>query len=195
MKGVGLIACLMSAPAQAHLATTGFGPVYDGVAHVFLTPQDLLAVLVVGLLAGLCGPAAARLALLLLSGSWLAGGLAGFLYWQPFLPDRMTLATLLLLGALAVAGRRLPVWLIGALAAAAGVLHGWFNGAAIAAVYGEPVTLLGITATVFVLVALLAALVISLHSSRSRIAVRVAGSGIFATGLVMLGWQLQQLAF
>jgi hypothetical protein len=51
--------------------------------------------------------------------------------------------------------------------------------------------LVGIAATVFVLVALAAALVVALRAPWVRIAVRVAGSWVAATGLLMLGWSLR----
>ena len=46
-------------------------------------------------------------------------------------------------------------------------------------------------AALFVLVALVAAGVVSLHQQWTRIAVRVAGSWMAATGLLMLGWFLR----
>jgi urease accessory protein len=51
--------------------------------------------------------------------------------------------------------------------------------------------LVGIGATVFVLVALAAALVVSLRAHWSRVVVRVAGSWFAAIGLLMLGWALR----
>ena len=49
--------------AHAHLVTTGLGPVYDGISHLFLSFDDLLPVVAMALLAGLNGPAAGRRAL------------------------------------------------------------------------------------------------------------------------------------
>jgi hypothetical protein len=46
-------------------------------------------------------------------------------------------------------------------------------------------------ATVFVLVALGAALVVSLRAAWARIAVRAAGSWMAAVGLLMVGWALR----
>jgi len=46
-------------------------------------------------------------------------------------------------------------------------------------------------ATLFVLVALAAALVIALRPAWTRIAVRVTGSWIAAMGLLWLGWSLR----
>jgi hypothetical protein len=42
--------------AHAHLMNTGFGPFYDGLTHLFVTPEDLLPVIALALLAGLRGP-------------------------------------------------------------------------------------------------------------------------------------------
>ena len=58
--------------------TTGLGPVYDGISHVFMSPDDLVPIIALALLAGLNGPAAGRSALFALTGAWLAGGILGF---------------------------------------------------------------------------------------------------------------------
>lgn len=55
----------------------------------------------------------------------------------------------------------------------------------------EALGLIGISGTVFVLAALSTARVVSLTAPWSRMAVRVAGSWIAATGLLMLGWALR----
>ena len=60
--------------AQAHLVTTGLGPVYDGAAHFVLSPEDLVPLLALALLAGLRGPAAGRAALFAVTVFWLVGG-------------------------------------------------------------------------------------------------------------------------
>ena len=76
-----LTACLAvlfsPARADAHLVTTGLGPVYDGIGHFFLSPGDALAALALALLAGLRGTAAGRRVLFILPVAWLAGGLVG----------------------------------------------------------------------------------------------------------------------
>ena len=52
-----------AAPAHAHLVETGFGAFYDGLAHVVMTPVDLLVGLAIALLAGQQGTQPARWAL------------------------------------------------------------------------------------------------------------------------------------
>jgi hypothetical protein len=50
---------------------------------------------------------------------------------------------------------------------------------------------MGIMTMLFILVALTSAVVVSLNKPWARIAVRVAGSWTFASGLLMLGWLIR----
>jgi urease accessory protein len=177
--------------AEAHLVTTGLGPLYDGISHVFLSPDDLLPILAMSLLAGLNGPAAGRRTLFGLTGAWLAGGLAGFFFGRALLPGTVTCASFLVLGGLTAADRRLSPTTVLGLAVAVGLLHGWMNGTGIAEAQREVFGLAGISSVIFVLAALVSALVISLKKGWMRIAVRVAGSWVAAVGLLMLGWALR----
>lgn len=184
----GTALLLASASVQAHLATTGLGPVYDGVAHLFVSVEDLLPALAMALLAGLNGPVAGRWTLFILPVSWLVGGLAGFHGVASGWPTGATSLSLLLLGVLVAADRRLRPPVVAALATTLGVLHGGLNGAALALAGGEASGLVGIAGAVFVLVALGSALVLTLHRRWARHVVRVAGSWVAAVGLLLLGW-------
>jgi hydrogenase/urease accessory protein HupE len=84
--------------------------------------------------------------------------------------------------------RRLPPVIVCGLALGLGLLHGFLNGTGLAQAGGGILALFGITTAVFVMVALIAALVISLRAAWTRIVVRVIGSWISAIGLLMLGW-------
>lgn len=185
---------LCPAPAHAHLVTTGLGPVYDGIGHFLLSPDDVLPALALALFAGLRGPRPGRLALFILPVAWLAGGFAG--RFAPGLPAfPLTPFSFLLLGGLVAADAPLPATLVAAIAGALGLLHGFLNGFAIEqAGASVPLELTGIMAVLFVLVALAAALVVSLRRPWTRIVVRVAGSWIAATGLLLLGWALHRPA-
>src|SRR5664279_6134020 len=66
------------APAQAHLNSTGMGPLYDGLTHFLLSPEDFVPVLALALLAGLRGAAYGRWALFTVPAAWLLGGFFGF---------------------------------------------------------------------------------------------------------------------
>ena len=156
--------------------TTGLGPVYDGVWHVLMSPDDLVPILAMALLAGLNGRAAGRWTLFALTGAWLAGGMTGFVIGHSLVPGTAATASFLVLGVLIAADRRLPREVVTALAVAVGQLHGWLNGAALAESGREALALAGIAAVIFVLVALVSAFVVSRRADWMRIVVRVAGS-------------------
>lgn len=177
--------------ASAHLVSTGLGPFYDGLGHFLLTPEDLLPVVALALLAGLAGAGLGRAVLYSLPAAWLAGGLAGLHLGGALVPPAVTALVLLGLGLLVAADRRLPMPAGMALACLLGLLHGYANGVAMAAAgLGAP-ALLGICTALLVVLALLAAHVVSLRRWWERTAVRVAGSWIAASGMLMLGWTLR----
>jgi hydrogenase/urease accessory protein HupE len=178
--------------AEAHLVTTGLGPVFDGIGHFFLTLEDLLPALALALYAGLRGRATGRRVLFTLTGAWLLGGAAG-LAWRPDLPEAAAIVSLLALGGLVAADLRLPEWAVVALAGLVGLLHGLGNGTAMGTAGLGGAGLAGITASIFVVTALAAGAVVSLRAPWTRIAVRVAGSWIVAVGLLLLGWTLGPL--
>jgi len=183
--GAALAALLLSpGEARAHLVTTGLGPFYDGISHFALTPEDLLPVLALALFAGLSGPLYGRTVLFVLPVAWLAGGLLGLSRSSELLMPALTASTLLVLGALVALDRKLPLGLVAGLAAALGLFHGYLNGTAKLGALG----LSGVAATLFVVVALAAAFVVSLRAPWSRTAVRVAGSWLVAISMLMLGW-------
>ena len=172
--------------AAAHLVTTGLGPVYDGIGHLVMTPQDLIPAMALALFAGLRGAAPGRRALFVLPLAWFAGGLLGLIIdGLPTLP--VAAISFFILGTLVAADLNLSPKSFTAVAAAVGFVHGVFNGAALkegAGILG----LIGIMATLFVIVALVSALVVSLKQPWTRIVVRVAGSWVAAIGMLMFGW-------
>jgi len=174
-----------------HLATTGLGPVYDGVNHLFRSPEDLLPVIAMSLLAGLHGQGDSRRVLFALPASWTVGGLAGFASGVEFMPGVLTALSCIAVGALTALDRRMPSNVLTTFATLLGLLHGWLNGAGIATSRGDLLALLGIGTAVFVLVAIGAAIVVSLKTAWQRVVVRVAGSWIAAIGLLLLGWALR----
>ena len=184
-------ALLVPATSHAHLVNTGLGPFYDGVSHFALTPEDLLPALALALLAGQRGSRTGRLALFALPAAWLAGGLLGL--GLPAIGDATAVTTVsfLALGGLVAGEARLRTGWMTALALVLGLLHGCLNGSAMSAARLGALGLFGIVATLFVAVALTAALVVTLRAPWARIAVRVAGSWIAATGLLLLGWSLR----
>lgn len=186
---------LVAAPstASAHLVTTGLGPFYDGLSHLAMSPDDLLSALALALLAGLFGARAGRNVLFLLPPVWLLGGLFGLRMEQEVSLPLCSILSFLVTGALVALDRRLPLLMILVLTGCFGFLHGFLNGTAMSQAGGGFLALFGVSVAVFLLVALIAALVVSLRKQWTRIAVRVAGSWITAVGLLMLGWMYRGL--
>ncbi len=107
------------------------------------------------------------------------------------IPFGLTTVSFLALGGLVAADAEVSERTVTLLAVALGLLHGYLNGLEVVTAGIGFVGLLGSIGTLFVLVALAGALVISLRAAWTRIAVRVAGSWIAAIGLLLLGWSLR----
>jgi len=180
-------AVLLKPPdAAAHLVTTGMGPVYDGIGHLLLTPEDLVPALSVALYAGLRGRLRGRRALFFLPLAWFLGGVIGlFVEGQQVVP--IPALSFLVLGVLIAADLRLPANWFTVLIVLVGLIHGFFNGLALKDGPGG-LGLFGIMAALFVLVALVSAFVVSMKPPWTRIVVRVAGSWVAAIGMLMIGW-------
>jgi len=173
--------------ASAHLVNSGLGPFYDGIAHLLVTPEDMLAVVALALLAGLGGKPFGRAVLFVLPAAWLAGALAGRMNILSAGVPVVNAALLIALGALVAADRRLPLTLIACAALTCGLLKGCFNGAALAGAGSSGLAAAGIACAVFVIAALVAGQITALEKEWARIMVRV-GSWIGAIGLLMFGW-------
>ena len=186
------ITLIVAPPAHAHLMNTGFGPFYDGLTHLFVTPEDLLPVIALALLAGLRGPRFGRVVLVALPVAWLVGSAAGLLLApQVTLPVAETIVTIAL-GALLAASCPLPIAAVVGLAILLGLLHGSLNGSELPKTtsYGQ-ISAAGVAVALFVVVSLLAGQAASVRVPWTRVAVRVAGSWIVAIGLLMLGWAMR----
>ena len=151
-----------------------------------MTPEDLVPVRAIALFAGLRGAAPGRRALFVLPLTWFLGGLLGVVIeGMPTLP--VAAISFLILGVLVAADLKLSQkWFI-AIVVAVGFVHGVLNGIALkegAGILG----LIGIMATLFVIVAIVSAFIVYLKQPWTRIVVRVAGSWVAAMGMLMFGW-------
>jgi urease accessory protein len=185
-----LLSLLMPGRADAHLPSIGLGPVYDGIFHLFLSPEDLIPVIALALLAGQRGAASSRRVLWILPVAWLTGGFVGIFTGTPR-GSALSCFSFLLLGGLIAANAKLSVPLITALAAILGFFHGCLNGSGINRFNDGAYFLFGLAFSVFVVVALFTSFVIPLRRQWTLIVVRVAGSWVAASGLLMLGWALR----
>jgi len=193
---IGLTAVLLvltPVAAQAHLVTTGLGPLYDGASHFALSPEEVFPVLVLALFAGLRGALHARLTFFLLPVAWLAGALVAQFApamtagWQQIL----TAALFLGMGGLLASDLSVPPHVT----VAAGVAFAAFRGAIDATSFrGAPhatLAVVGMAIAVPVLFALVASLTLPLKRLWVVIAVRVAGSWLAALGLLLVGWSVR----
>jgi hydrogenase/urease accessory protein HupE len=96
----------------------------------------------------------------------------------------------LLLGVLIAADLNLAPKSFTAITIAVGFVHGILNGIALKQVPGI-LGLIGIMATLFVIVALVAAFIVSLKQPWIKIAVRVLGSWVAAIGMLLFGWVMR----
>jgi urease accessory protein len=186
--GVGV--ALISSQAEAHLVTTGLGPIYDGISHFALAPEDLIPVLALALLAGLCGKEHARRVLVVLPAAWLLGGLVGLAAAAP-MSASVSWIPFVLIGGLVATDIKLSVTVTMAVAALLGLFQGYLNGAAMEQAGPGVLGLAGVAADVFVVVTLIAAFVVTLQADWTRIGVRVTGSWVAAVGLLLFGWSFR----
>ncbi len=187
-----LAAAMLAVPqaAQAHLVVTGMGPVYDGISHFGFSPEDYLPVAVLGFFAGLRGARASRLALLSLSTGWIAGGWIAMLglALPPIATSFATAGLFLAIGGLLAADLNIPALAGAALAAALGLVRGAADMASVSASVGHGLTLIGMSASVFVVLAIAASVTLPLQRAWMVIAARVSGSWLAALGLLLVGW-------
>jgi hydrogenase/urease accessory protein HupE len=183
-----LAAALGCGPAEAHLNATGMGPIYDGLTHFLGSPEDLVPALALALLAGLRGAPYGRRAMFALPAAWLLGSLVGLFAVNASAAPLAASLWFLLLGGLVVADAKLSLRSVTALCAILGLFHGYLNGTGMGFSVHAIAATLGLAAAVFVLVVLAAAVVVRLRAQWGRIAVRVGGSWIAASGLLTLGW-------
>jgi hydrogenase/urease accessory protein HupE len=188
-----VLAALLLVPsvAHAHLVNTGLGPCYDGAMHLALSPDDWLGLLAVALLAGLCGSQAGRWTLVVLPVTWLAGSVAGLVAFRvPELPG-LSILSFVVLGLFVALDAKFPAWGVATLGGLFGLLHGLLNGAALREADAGMLNVFGIVTTVFILLLLGSAAVVSLRPAWTRIVVRVAGSWVVAVGMLMFGWMFR----
>jgi len=181
----------LAPPANAHLMTTGFGPFYDGLTHLFLTPEDLLQVIAIALLAGLRGARSGRFAVFALPAAWLAGNVAGALALPHGAPFVVTAAVTIALGALVAVDAPLPPEAVAGIAIAVGLLDGARKGGDLATARASVLVAIGAACALFVTLSLLGGQVVSIRAPWARVVVRVGGSWIAAIGLLMFGWSLR----
>ena len=197
MSGLGPTPALWSPLGSlplAHLVPTGLGPWGDGMARLVLQPLDLLLLVALMLLAVQNDRSWSDRLALVLPLSWLVGGLGGLLVGRE-LPLALPCASVVTaVGVLVTLGPALPLserFLRGGTAALA-LLFGLVAGSSLAGHGGALQALLGETVAIAVVTALLLMALDPPHPRWLALGLRVVGSWIAASGLLMLGWLSRQ---
>jgi urease accessory protein len=184
---------LIPASADAHLVTSGMGPVYDGISHFTLSPEDFLPVVALAFFTGLRGAAHARLTLAVLPLAWLAGGvtvLSG-VNLPAFVLPAATAWLFVVIGILLAADWNVSPGDCALAACELGVVRGAADLTGNTAGPTSALALIGMTASAFVVFALAASVTLPLRRFWMIVAARVGGSWLAALGLLFAGWILR----
>lgn len=181
----GMVA-LVPLPASAHLVSTGLGPVYDGIYHFFLSPEEVLPLAALALFAGLRGPPYARWVMFVVPIAWLLAGLIGA---EPKAGVQAAGIAIgfLLVGGLLAADVKLSRARTTLFAILLGAICGGMGGS-LGSDQSGLLAMLGGALSVAVMLALLSSLALPLRQEWQRLTVRIAGSWIAAVGILLVGW-------
>ena len=189
---VGGVAFLVIATrAEAHAVFSTRGPFIGGIKHFFLSLDDVLVALALGIVASQNASRAANKVFWALPLAWLLGGVAGLASDRPVQSaEILTAASILLVGLLAAISLTLRPWLVLVLTALMGALHGFLNGTAMhPESFGAGLSQLGGIMASVALTALYPSTLLEIFKQHwTRIVARVLGSWIAATGLLLIGW-------
>jgi hypothetical protein len=185
-----ILASLAPASAHAHLVVTGMGPLYDGISHFALSPEDFLPVIALAFFAGLRGARHARALSWVIPLAWFAGGALAMLTLTP--PDITLSATtavvFLLVGGLLAVNPVLSIAACTVLGALLGIVRGMADLANLLENPAHILTLMGMGATIFVTFAIAASVTLPLKRVWMIVAARVCGSWLAALGVLLAGW-------
>jgi hydrogenase/urease accessory protein HupE len=186
-----LTGSLVPSTASAHLVNSGIGPFYDGIAHFFVSPEDLVLIITLALFGGLSGRKAARLIVVALPVVWLAGAAIGMHITAPNLLEFLQAVGIFFAGLLLAINPKVPRIAPSIFASVLGLVHGWLNGQAMATTNTPFLAAVGIISALGLAGLLLGALAASLKASWQVIAARVLGSWAAAIGLLTIAWNLR----
>jgi urease accessory protein len=173
--------------ALAHSVSKRFGDFYGGMLHPLTALEHLLPILGLSLLAGQQGPRRARWVLLLFPLGLLAGALSG-VHGEPVsLVVWFNRLSFIAVGILVATAARLPLPVLGATALLLGLSHGVENTTDVPSSIAVYLFVPGVVVSGVTLVAIFAAVAVSLEVPWQRIAIRVLGSWIAAIGILVIG--------
>lgn len=173
------------APALAHTGLEHAGSFASGFAHPWTGLDHVLALLAVGLWAGLTGGRALWAWPAAFVSAMLAGGVLGMAGAQVPLVEPGMLASLVVLGLLVLTAARLPVALGAALVALFAVLHGHAHGAELPGGTAAAAYAAGFTLATALLHAIGIAIACAPRNAPGTLIVRVGGAAVAAVGVAL----------
>ena len=188
------VASAVPAQAFAHSLSARFGDFYGGLLHPLTSLELGMGFLVLALLAGQQDKRGARLILAWFIGAMLVGAVVAS--WMPILVDQVRLPNLglaALLGVLVAVAPRIPHVVLPVIGFASGMLNGVGNGLAMTPETAPYLFISGIAISGLLVVTPLVAFVTTLDRHWQLVAVRIVGSWIAASGLLMTAFYLRGL--
>jgi urease accessory protein len=180
------VAWLHPAPAAAH-GSLAVGDFYTGMLHPLLHFETLLPLLALALWAGQLGGAQAWRLPLAFSAAALLGAVAGMLEVEPWLGRWLLRLSMLVLGLMVAASGRLPGWLALAMVCLFGIEQGQANTYDPQEEIERPLLFLtGLGSSIGLVFFHVVTRVVRYRAFWVQTAVRVLGSWIAATGLLVL---------
>ncbi|WP_432719568.1 HupE/UreJ family protein [Jeongeupia wiesaeckerbachi] len=182
-----LLPGLWPAMANAHAAFAGAGDFYAGALHPLTSPEHVMLLLALGLLAGQNGRQRAAFLLAVFPLAVLAGAVLAQYWPAPPYWYAVNVVSAIVTGVLLALARPLPRVLLGGVEASAGLAFGIANGAAIEGQMLASAFVPGIVIVAFLALAYLMAAGDALpRRGWVAVALRVAGSWTVAIGVLVL---------
>lgn len=181
--------------AHAHAAFAGIGDFYAGVLHPISSPEHIMLLLALGLLAGQNGRQRCSFLLAVFPVAVLAGAIVSRHWPVPQSMFAISVSTVIAAGIFLAIGRQLPRSMLGLFAAFAGITFGMANGSAIEGQMAPAAFFSGMTAVAFLTLAYLMAAgdgLLRLRQGWINIGLRVAGSWTIAIGVLVLSLASRQ---
>jgi hydrogenase/urease accessory protein HupE len=185
---------LLPAEVFAHSLSKRFGDFYGGLLHPLTSVELGLGILAIALVVGQQGKPGARSTLGWFFAALGAGAAAA--PWLPVIEAEIRLGGLVattFLGVLAAIALRLPRSFLPLFGLVLGLLFGLANGLAMSAETAAHLFIAGVLAGGVLAITPVAALVTTLERRWQQTGVRVIGSWIAASGLLVIAFQLRGL--
>ena len=185
---IGTVLCVLfaSSPAFAH-GNINADDFYTGMLHPVFHVEHILSIIALGFWSGQIGRKATWMLPLVFVGAVVVGAVLGLLSVVLPLAEIVIYLSMVILGLVVAARLLVAIWAIVPIAVVFGLCHGWAHGAGMVGDLEKPATyVVGLGIGVSLLLFYSVQLASRFKAQWMQIAVRIAGSWITATGLMVL---------